>query len=237
MSAPILHLSVSQKPVFLINSRLDLCTAAPGTRRSREHPFSRSYGVILPSSLTSVLPCVSESSSRPPVSVSGTGAHGLARGFSWQCRLWRFGTSSSLPIAAWRSAAGFAALPARRLGRTLPSVRSPHLPASPLRSIIRGRYRTIHLLSIAYAFRPRLRPRLTLSGRTFLRNPWAFDGGDSHSSLRYSDRHSHFQSLRRTSRSAFAAFGTLPYPDLPVSRDFGAALEPRYIFGAAPLDQ
>jgi hypothetical protein len=29
----------------------------------------------------------------------------------------------------------------------------------------------IDLLSIDYAFRPRLRPRLTLSGRTFLRNP------------------------------------------------------------------
>ena len=32
-------------------------------------------------------------------------------------------------------------------------------------------------------YRPRLRSRLTLSGRTFLRNPLAFDGGDSHSAL------------------------------------------------------
>jgi hypothetical protein len=32
-------------------------------------------------------------------------------------------------------------------------------------------YRNINLLSIAYAFQPRLRPRLTLSGRAFLRKP------------------------------------------------------------------
>ena len=32
-------------------------------------------------------------------------------------------------------------------------------------------YRNIYLLSIAYDFRPRLRSRLTLSGRTFLRKP------------------------------------------------------------------
>ena len=40
---------------------------------SRWFPFSRSYGVILPSSLTRVLPFVLEFSSRLPVSVCGTG--------------------------------------------------------------------------------------------------------------------------------------------------------------------
>ena len=33
------------------------------------------------------------------------------------------------------------------------------------------RYRNINLFSIDYAFRPRLRDRLTLSGLTFLRKP------------------------------------------------------------------
>src|SRR5699024_7401057 len=42
-------------------------------------------------------------------------------------------------------------------------------------------YRNINLLSIAYAFRPQLRSRLTLSGRAFLSNPWAFGERDSHS--------------------------------------------------------
>ena len=32
-------------------------------------------------------------------------------------------------------------------------------------------YRNLHRLSIAYAVRPRLRSRLTLSGRALLRNP------------------------------------------------------------------
>ena len=53
----------------MINSRLGLFTAAI----SRWLPFSRSYGVILPSSLTRVLPFVLEFSSRLPVSVCGTG--------------------------------------------------------------------------------------------------------------------------------------------------------------------
>ena len=55
--------------MFLINSRLGLFTAAT----SLWLPFSRSYGVILPSSLTRVLPFVLEFSSRLPVSVCGTG--------------------------------------------------------------------------------------------------------------------------------------------------------------------
>src|SRR5699024_3068619 len=44
-------------------------------------------------------------------------------------------------------------------------------------------YRNINLLSIAYAFRPRLRSRLTLSGRAFLRIPYTFDQRVSHSSV------------------------------------------------------
>ena len=69
MSAPILHLSILQRPVFLLNSCLGLFTAA----LFPEHPFSRSYGVNLPSSLTTLLPLALESSSYLPVSVCGTG--------------------------------------------------------------------------------------------------------------------------------------------------------------------
>src|SRR5699024_2405282 len=68
-SAPIRHLSVWQRPVFLINSRLGLFTAA----HLREHPFSRSYGVILPSSLTRVRSLTLEFYPQLPVSVYGTG--------------------------------------------------------------------------------------------------------------------------------------------------------------------
>ena len=49
------------------------------------HPFSRSYGVNLPSSLTRVLPIALVCSTRLPASVCGTVAFDLARRFS--CRI------------------------------------------------------------------------------------------------------------------------------------------------------
>jgi hypothetical protein len=56
-------------------------------------------------------------------------------------------------------------------------------PVTP--SVIAGAawYRNINLLAIGYAFRPRLRSRLTLSRRTLLRKPRTIGGGDSHPSL------------------------------------------------------
>src|SRR6185437_6779969 len=44
-------------------------------------------------------------------------------------------------------------------------------------------YGNINPLAIDYAFRPRLRSRLTLSRRTLLRNPWTIGGRDSHPSF------------------------------------------------------
>ena len=52
MSGCIRDLSILHSPVFLVNSCLDLFSAP----RSHEDPFSRSYGVNLPSSLTMNLP-------------------------------------------------------------------------------------------------------------------------------------------------------------------------------------
>ena len=77
MSAPILHLSIWQRPVFLLNSRLGLFSAA----LFPEHPFSLSYGVNLPSSLTTLLPLALEFSSYLPVSVCGTGALDIHKAF------------------------------------------------------------------------------------------------------------------------------------------------------------
>src|SRR5687767_9156616 len=72
-------------------------------------------------------------------------------------------------------------------------------------------YWNINQLSIAYAFRPRLRSRLTLSRLALLRNPWAFGGGVSHSS--FVTHASILTSHRSTAgfRRRFAAMGTLPY--------------------------
>ena len=66
-------------------------------------------------------------------------------------------------------------------GRPSPGFHS--LPRPPIGQMIATWYRNINLLSIDYAFRPRLRSRLTLSRRTLLRNPWAIGGGDSHPSF------------------------------------------------------
>ena len=72
-------------------------------------------------------------------------------------------------------------------------------------------YRNINLLSIAYAFRPRLRSRLTLSRLALLRNPWAFGGRVSHSP--FVTHASILTSQRSTAglRRRFSALGTLPY--------------------------
>jgi hypothetical protein len=62
------------------------------------------------------------------------------------------------------------------LRRTQPTVRLTYPPVSLHLSNVLWQYRNFDLLSIAYDIRPRLRSRLTLSGRAFLRKPWAFDG-------------------------------------------------------------
>ncbi|RXI58442.1 hypothetical protein DP131_00710 [Clostridium tetani] len=62
----------------MLNSCLGLFTAA----MFPWHPFSRSYGVNLPSSLTAILPMVLGFSPHLPVSVCGTGTNILHRGFS-----------------------------------------------------------------------------------------------------------------------------------------------------------
>ncbi len=56
-------------------------------------------------------------------------------------------------------------------------------PVPPSVITVRTWYRNINLFSIAYAFRPRLRSRLTLSRLALLRNPWAFGGRVFHSSF------------------------------------------------------
>ena len=76
--------------MVLLNSRQGhfsaaLARSASGLRHRPGRSFSRSYGAILPSSLTRVLPIALGCSPRPPVSVCGTGTWvSSLRGFSWQ---------------------------------------------------------------------------------------------------------------------------------------------------------
>ena len=57
--------------------------------------------------------------------------------------------------------------------------------------------RNINLVPIDYAFRPRLRGRLTLLRLALSRNPWTFGERVSHPLCRYSCQHSRFRSLHR----------------------------------------
>ena len=76
--------------MFLVNSRYRHFSATSPSftcesLHQGRHTFSRSYGVILPSSLTSVLSITLGYSPHPPESVYGTITYCLKlRGFSWK---------------------------------------------------------------------------------------------------------------------------------------------------------
>ena len=84
-------------------------------------------------------------------------------------------------------------------------------------------YRNINRLAIAYACRPRLRSRLTLSRLALLRNPWAFGGGVSHPS--FVTHASILTSHASTAgfRRRFAGVGTLPYHSLLTQESVASA--------------
>ena len=74
------------------------------------------------------------------------------------------------------------------------------------------RLRNIHLIPIDYAFRPRLRDRLTLRRLALRRNPWTYGGSVSHApsvthvSIRTSD------TSRGSHESSFAGLRNAPLP-------------------------
>ena len=114
------------------------------------HPFFRSYGVNMPSSLTTLLPLALGFSPHLPVSVCGTGAGISIYLFS--------------PLLHHASLLYFG--PFRPSQPTLGSWL--HIVSVYLNS---WRQRNIYRLCIDYAFRPRLSSRLTLGGRTYPRKP------------------------------------------------------------------
>jgi len=146
--------------------------------------FSRSYGAILPSSLTRVISITLVFSTCPPVSVLVRARTVLPRGFSR-----RYGVRDS---PAFRPAG---IVPHRTGSRIFLGTLATHLPPlnrrrgslslprPPIGDSGQTWYGNINPLAIDYAFRPRLRSRLTLSRRTLLRKPWTIGGGDSHPSF------------------------------------------------------
>ena len=179
----------------------------------------------MPSSLTRVISITLVFSTCPPVSVLVRARTSCLEDFLGGMA---FGTRRL--IASWHRTSGYAGpdLP-RPTPTCLPQddhrLGSHSLPRPPIGQMTATWYRNINLLSIDYAFRPRLRSRLTLSRRTLLRKPWAIGGGDSHPSF---VTHAGILTSRGStagSRRRFAAVGTLSYraigPKTSRTRSFG----------------
>ncbi len=85
----------------------------------------------------------------------------------------------------------------------------------------------INQVPIDYAFRPRLRGRLTLRGLTLRRNPWTYGDSVSHTVYRYSCQHSRFRYLQHGSRHTFTGLR-----NAPLLREQGRYLDHTRSFGA-----
>ncbi len=223
--------------MFLVNSRLVLFTAAPsGSAGKRLHPTG---APLLPKLRGNFAEFLNEgyldhlSILYLPTCVGfGTGTRVLPRSFSR-----RYGVRDSPAHEPAGIAPRVNAAPdlPRATPTCLPQgnhrLGSRSLPRPSIGQTDATWYRNINLLAIDYAFRPRLRSRLTLSRRTLLRNPWAIGGGDSHPSFvthaGILTSHASTAGLRRR----FTGEGTLSYraigPKTSRTRSFGSMLEPR----------
>ena len=91
------------------------------------------------------------------------------------------------------------------LDRLIQQADGLHFCVTPQAQTIYTGYGIINPFSIAYAFQPRLRYRLTLSRLTLLRKPQTFGGQVFHLSYRYLCQHLLFYDLQHTSQYTFAA--------------------------------
>ncbi len=137
----------------------------------------------MPSSLTRVISITLVFSTCPPVSVLVR-----ARASSLEDFLGGMASGTRRLYASWHRTSGYAAPHLTRATPTcLPQdnhhLGSLSLPRPPIGQTEATWYGNINPFAIDYAFRPRLRSRLTLSRRTLLRNPWTIGGGDSYPSF------------------------------------------------------
>ena len=196
------------------------------------------------SSLTTVLSSALVFSTRPPESVCGTvTSHARLEDF-----LGSMGSiasrelTQSLDITSRRNeAVDLPAASAYGFEPGHPTPGRPTLLRLPIAQTRNWWCRNINLLSIAYAFQPRLRYRLTLRRLPLPRKPWTHGERVSHPLYRYSCLHNRFQGLH-TSLSVvlhrqLECSSTAPPGKPDEARGFGVMLEPRYIFGAGSLDQ
>ena len=184
-----------------------------------------------------VLPLVLQFSCRLPVSVCGTGTFRLFSSFSRQREFIPFATSFHSASSPGITACVLHYMPASRFARGFPSPRRNYPSVSLLHLYDYGWYRNVYLLSINYAFRPRLRPRLTPGGRTFPGKPQTFDDRVSHSILAtYAGILSCIQSTA-ASATASARIHCSSTDALQCIPKLRCTVLAPIIFGAPPLDQ
>ena len=134
----------------------------------------------------------------------------FARSFSWKPA-----STTSVLIAMFHTHHAFGLQHPDLPGCPLPRLHQLFQPLDCLAVSVTpsptDRYGNLHPLSIDYAFRPRLRPRLTQSGRTFLWKPWVSGAWDSHP--RAATHTGILSSTRSTTPYGIASSlsGTLPY--------------------------
>ena len=120
---------------------------------------------------------------------------------------------------------GFAKVTGTPLAPGFPFPASAFLTC-PHSSVI-PQYRNLHLLSIGYVFRPRLRPRLTQGRSALPWKPWIFGLEDSH--LYLATHSGILSSIQSTApyRYCFFPYAMLLYQSITRFLSFGGAFQPR----------
>ena len=168
-------------------------------------------------------------STRPPVSVYGTGDMRLTlRAFSRELDYLRYPRARGLEVLS--GSAQDAHLTAPRLPTPLNGLfRQP--AGVPLLRLPDRSARSAGILtgsSIGFALRLILRSRLTLIRLALIRKPWSYGGQVSRLPYRYLYLHLLFHTLQNTSRYAFDAEWNAPLPILTYSTASVDCLIPDY---------
>ena len=125
------------------------------------------------------------------------------RNFSWKLRVMDFCLRIGIRSQCLIDQRIFLPVPPTSLHENNQSLDPLPFSVIPYGQTFYTKHRNINLLSIDYAFRPRLRIRLTLGGFTWPRNPWIYGGRDSRPPYRYSFQHQLLWDLQRSLRYAF----------------------------------
>ena len=181
----------------------------------------------MPSSLTWFLPRALVCSTCPPVSVCGTGRNGIQRLDAFLGGMVRTPSPRANPedpVTARPVRTAFHSPAACPLGPADPIAGASSLPRHAI--ALRPGSGNVDPETVGYAFRPGLRTRLTLGGRTWPRKPRTFGGADSHRPFRYSCLHDRFHAVHPGFRPGFGPHGTLSYQALCASAASAALLSP-----------